>query len=118
MAKDEELKIRWEALVARLSDRFSEGEPMDIDAMVYLVGLQELGQLHRKFRKDDKLDLMHVGVCTLLEPFGYYAFERFDEEGWPHFELLEPLPVLKAGEQSVLMKQALVRYFVEKNIIE
>jgi len=118
MARDEQLKERWDAVVNLLSKRFADGAPLDLDAVIYLVGLQELGQLHRKFKKDEKLNLMHIAICRLLEPFGYYAFEYFDEEGWPHYKVLEQLPTLRAGEQSVLMKEAIVNYFLEKEVIQ
>jgi hypothetical protein len=118
MARDELLKERWNALVLLLSDRFSDGEKLDLDAIIYLVGIQELGQLHRKFKKDEKINLMHIGICRLLEPYGYYEFDYFDEAGWPHYKIIEQLPTLKAGEQSVLMKEAIVQYFVEKEVIE
>lgn len=51
MARDEQLKLRWEAVVSMLSNRFADGEALDLDAVIYLVGVQELGQLHRKFKK-------------------------------------------------------------------
>ena len=117
MARDEELKQRWDAVVKLLSDRFADGVVLDLDAIIYLVGLQELGQLKRKFKKDEKLNLMHIAICRLLEPYGYYEFEYFDDEGWPHYHILEQLPSLKAGEQSVLMKEAIVQYFLEKEVI-
>lgn len=117
MALDEQLKERWKAVVKLLSDRFADGEPLDLDAIIYLVGLQELGQLHREFKKEEKLNLMHIAICRLLEPFGYYRFDYFDDDGWPHYEVLEQLPPLKAGEQSVLMKEAIVQYFLEKKVI-
>lgn len=117
MARDEQLKERWEAVVKMLGDRFADGEILDLDAIIYLVGVQELSQLHRKFKKDEKLDLMHIAICRLLEPYGYYEFDYYDEEGWPHYTVLEQLPPLKAGEQSVLMKEAIVQYFVEKEVI-
>ena len=118
MARDEQLKERWETAVKLLSDKFADGEPLELDAVIYLIGLQELGQLHRKFKKDEKVNLMHIAICRLLEPFGYYAFDYFDEDGWPHYKVLEQLPALKAGEQSVLMKEAIVQYFLEKGVIE
>jgi len=118
MARDEQLKERWEAVVLLLSKRFADGERLDLDAIIYLVGVQELGQLHRKFKKDEKINLMHIAICRLLEPFGYYEFEYFDEGGWPHYKIIEQLPPLKAGEQSVLMKEAIVQYFVEKEVIK
>lgn len=117
MARDEQLKIQWEAVVKLLSNRFADGEILDLDAIIYLIGLQELGQLHRKFKKDEKLNLMHIAICRVLEPYGYYQFDFVDEEGWPHYKVLEQLPPLKAGEQSVLMKEAIVQYFVEKEVI-
>ncbi|NCT17726.1 MAG: hypothetical protein COZ75_09695 [Flavobacteriaceae bacterium CG_4_8_14_3_um_filter_34_10] len=117
MARDEQLKQRWETLVKFLSNKFSDGEPLDLDAIIFLVGLQEFGKLNRNFKKDQKLDLMHIAICRLLEPYGYYAFDYQDEDGWPHYTVKEHLPTLKAGEQSVLMKEAIVSYFVEKEVI-
>ncbi|MCG2417454.1 hypothetical protein K8089_00360 [Aequorivita sp. F47161] len=117
MARDEQLKMQWEEVVKLLSNRFADGDTLDLDAIIYLIGLQELGQLHRKFKKDEKLNLMHIAICRVLEPYGYYEFDYFDEEGWPHYTVLEQLPPLKAGEQSVLMKEAIVQYFVEKKVI-
>ncbi|WP_339707669.1 hypothetical protein [uncultured Kriegella sp.] len=117
MSRDVELKERWGVLVAKLSAQFSDNDPLDLDAIIYLVGIQELGQYHRKYKKDDKLDLMHIAICRLLEPYGYYEFDFFDAEGWPHYKIKEELPALKAGEQSVLMKEAIVGYFLEKEYI-
>ncbi len=118
MARDEVLKERWERVVAILSERFSDGDPLDLDAVIYLVGVQELGQLHRSFKKDEKINLMHVAICRLLEPYGYYSFDYFDKEGWPHYKIEAQLPALKSGEQSVLMKEAIVHYFLEKELID
>jgi hypothetical protein len=118
MARDEQLKERWAQLQTRISNQFADGDLLDLDAIIYLVGVQELGQLHKKFKKDQKLDLMHIAICRLLEPYGYYEFDFVDEEGWPHYRVLETLPSLKAGEQSVLMKDAIVQYFLEKGYIQ
>ncbi|ESU29152.1 hypothetical protein FLJC2902T_11930 [Flavobacterium limnosediminis JC2902] len=118
MSRDEQLKTRWEAVVNILSNQFAEGDVLDLDAIIYLIGVQELGQLNRTFKKDEKLNLMHIAICRLLEPYGYYEFDFFDSEGWPHYKVKEQLPTLKAGEQSVLMKDAIVNYFLEKQLID
>ena len=118
MARDEQLKERWDLVVKRLSDQFADGEKLDLDAIIYLIGVQELGQLDRKFKKDQKVDLMHIAICKLLAPYGYYEFEFADEDGWPHYKVKEQLPTLKAGEQSVLMKDAIVNYFIESKFID
>jgi hypothetical protein len=118
MPRDEKLKKQFDALVVKLSDQFSDGDPLDIEGMIYLVGVQELGKVHYKFKKDEKINLMHIAVCRLLEPYGYYEFSHFDGEGWPHYNVIDELPYLKAGEQSILMKEALVNYFIERNYIQ
>ena len=118
MARDEELKQRWELVVDKLSKQFADGDTLDLDAIIYLIGVQELGQLDRKFKKDHKLDLMHIAICKLLMPYGYYELDFVDEEGWPHYTIKEELPNLKAGEQSVLMKEAIVNYFLETEYID
>lgn len=118
MSRDIQLKERWETVVKILSAQFADGEPLDLDAIVYLIGIQELGQLKRSFKKDEKIELMHVAICRLLEPYGYYEFDFFDNDGWPHYKIKEQLPPLKAGEQAVLMKEAVVNYFLEKEVIK
>lgn len=118
MSRDTLLKERWEELVKKLSTHFSDGDPLDVDGIIYLVGVQELGQYQRTYKKDEKVNLMHIAICRLLEPYGYYEFDFFDEEGWPHYTIKEQLPPLKAGEQSVLIKEALVNYFLEKEYIQ
>ena len=118
MARDEQLKERWAQLQTKISNQFADGDMLDLDAIIYLIGVQELGRPHEKFKKDQKLDLMHIAICRLLAPYGYYEFDYVDEEGWPHYKVLEVLPSLKAGEQSVLMKDAIVQYFLETGYIQ
>ncbi len=117
MVGNENLKERWNQVVVFISDKFGDGEQLDLDAIIYLIGVQELGIGAKKFKKDEKLNLMHIAICRLLEPYGYYEFDFFDEDGWPHYKIKEQLPTLKPGEQSVLMKEAVVQYFVEKELV-
>ena len=118
MSRDPLLKNRWDLIVEKLSAQFADGDPLELDAVIYLIGVQELGQLHRDFKKDHKLDLMHIAICKLLEPYGFYELDYVDDEGWPHYKVKEQLPFLRAGEQSILMKEAIVNYFVESKYID
>jgi hypothetical protein len=111
MSKVGNLKEKWDFLVTSLSEQFAEGDELNLDSIIYLIGVQELGQGQRKFKKDEKVNLMHIAICKLLEPYGYYEFEYFDNDGWPHYKTLTELPSLKPGEQTVLMKEAIVTYF-------
>lgn len=118
MSRDTQLKERWENVVNILSNQFADGDELDLDAIIYLIGVQELGKVKQTFKKDEKINLMHIAICRLLEPYGYYEFDFYDNDGWPHYKVKEELPPLKAGEQSVLMKEAIVHYFLERELIK
>ena len=105
------LKDKWDYLVKKLTQQFSEGGFLNLDGIIYLIGVQELGQGKRQFKKDEKVNLMHIAICKLLEPYGYYEFDFFDKDGWPHYRIVTDLPNLKPGEQTVLMKEAVINYF-------
>ena len=117
MSRDQKLKEDWERILKILANKFGEGEQLNLDAIIYLIGVQELGKGVIEFKKDDKVNLMHIAICRLLEPFGYYEFDYFDEDGWPHYKVVEELPILKPGEQTVLMKEAIVLYFKTQELI-
>jgi hypothetical protein len=103
-------------VLQKLSERF--GEEIDLEAMLFLIGVQELGQGYRRFKKDEKLDLMHIAICRVLEPYGFYAFSHTDEEGWPHYTTIKNLPYLSDKEQKELMRKAITEYFEGEGIIE
>ena len=118
MLKISSLKEKWEVLVAKLTHQFAEGDELNMDGIIYLIGVQELGQSHREFKKDEKVNLMHIAICKLLEPYGYYEFDYFDTDHWPHYKILTELPSLKPGEQTVLMKEAIINYFEDISYFE
>ena len=111
MDNNQSIKEKWESIVKMLSEKFGGGATLDLQSIIYLIGVRELGKGNIGFKKDDKINLMHIAICRLLEPYGYYQFDFVDEEGWPHYKLLEPLPHLKSGEQTILIKRAIVEYF-------
>ena len=115
--RDPKLKQRWDTLVELLTEKFSDAAPIDVEGILYLIGLQEFGKPHERFKKEDNVNLIHIGICVVLEPYGYYRFDHYDAQGWPHFELIEALPHLKSGEQSLLIKSAIVDYFIKQEVI-
>ena len=112
-----ELKTKWNNLKTKLSVDFSDNEIIDLDSIIFLIGLQELGQFQKRFNKQKKLEVIHIAVCKLLSQYGYYEFDYTDNDGWPHYKLIKNLPNLKAGEQTILMKKAIINYFVKSNYI-
>lgn len=109
MQMQDDLQTRWWALEANLVERF--GKKPDLETILFLIGLQETGLIKEKITKEQKQDLMHVAVCTLLMPSGYYEIERKDEEGWPHFRQLKPMPEMNAFEQENFIKDHVLLYF-------
>lgn len=108
---DFEFEQKWKTVLEKIEAQF--GTELDIEALLFLVGVQELGQGKRRFKKDEKLDLIHIGICTVLLPFGYYEFSHFDNDRWPHFTVLKRLPYLKDNDQKELMRKAVLGYFEE-----
>jgi hypothetical protein len=109
------VKSEWQLLQEKLKERF--GEEPDMDALIFLIGLQELGKPFQKYKKDEKLGIMHVAICTLLEPYGFYVFEGKDPDGWPHWKLNEELPPLDAKQQNRLIVDAIIDYFKREEFI-
>ncbi len=106
----------WQILQHKLKERF--GSEMDHDAILFMIGLQELDKPYRKYKKDEKLEIMHIGVCTVLMPYGFYEYKGRDDDDWPHFELKESIPHLDGKQQSKLMSDALVEYFKKTGFLE
>ena len=108
MAVDKSFEEEWKAALTLFEKKF--GEDMDMQAILFLIGVQELGKGPQKFAKDEKVGLIHIAICTLLAPFGYYELEGHDDDGWPHYKNIKKLPALQSGEQLKLMKVAVMDY--------
>ena len=114
MLAQDDLQQRWWNLEAMLVERF--GKKPDLETVLFLIGVQELGDIKEKFTKEQKQDLMHVAVCSLLAKSGYYELERVDEDGWPHFRQLKALPALNMLEQENFIKDHVLLYFEETSL--
>ena len=112
---EEDLQVRWLKLRLKLKDKF--GIKPDMNGVLILIGVQELGQGPQAFSKEQKQDLMHIAVCTVLTPSGYYRPDGLDEEGWPHFTQLKPLPGFDLIEQENFLKDHILLYFQTQEFI-
>lgn len=111
---DYEFEKIWNKAVEKISTLY--GEKLDYTTILFLIGVQELKQDFRKFTKNEKVDLIHIGMCSILAPYGYYTFSGKDKDGWPHFERSENLPRLSVEDQEKFVKQAIMKYFEEQNL--
>lgn len=106
----------WQQLQNKLKERFET--EMDHDAILFMIGLQELDKPYRAYKKDEKLEVMHIGVCTVLQPYGFYEYKGRDDDDWPHWEVKEQLPHLDAKQQNRLMNDALIDYFKRTGFLD
>ncbi len=109
----EEWQIDFEWLRVRhlVKDAMSKETLPDLNAILFLIGIQECGVLKEEYTKEEKQDLMHIAICTLLEPDGYYEFKGRDEEGWPHFEQKMNVDIKGVAAQGQLLKEKIIFYF-------
>lgn len=109
MNPNDDIQQRWWDLEAKLVERF--GKKPDMESILFLIGIQESGQVKTKFSKEQKQDLMHVAVCTLLSQSGYFEKLGNDADGWPHFRQLKEVPPMALPEQENFLKDHVLLYF-------
>ncbi len=108
---DDSLKTQWIELIKKMELQFGEG--IELEGVLLFIGAQELGKGYKKLNKSEKMDMLHIAFCKLLEPLGYYKFKGRDTDGWPHWDSVSMIPPLKPGEQKELVMKAVLNYFKE-----
>ncbi|MCB0568180.1 MAG: hypothetical protein KDC66_00375 [Phaeodactylibacter sp.] len=108
-----ELEYEWLRIRHLVKDAFGRDELPGLNAVLFLIGIQELGRWPDSFTKEEKQDLMHIGVCRLLSYDGFYEFAGRDADGWPHYKMARPVKVKgMEGQEKLLMEKA-IQYFRE-----
>lgn len=107
---EEPLSVEWDRLLDQLESLLGK-RPADLNGVLFLIGVQELGQGHRVFTKEQKQDLMHIAICKVLSIAGFYELEGHDAEGWPHWKLVQKLPHVDLLSQEKLLKGYVIEYF-------
>ena len=106
-----EKEFEWLELRHKIKDLLNQDKLPDLNAILFLIGIQELGQLKETYTKEEKQDLMHIAVCRILSEDGYYHFKGIDQDGWPHWELARQISVKGLKEQELLLKNKVIEYF-------
>lgn len=110
--KPADINKKWTALQERIAADFDTDKP-DIKVMLFLIGVQELGQGPRKFSKRQKEELMHIATCRLFSQMGFYELAGLDQDGWPHWKLADKIPNYTMLEQELILKSLIIDYFEE-----
>ena len=108
---DWEQDFAYQRIRHLIKERFRREALPDLNALLFLIGIQELGRWQAEFTKEEKQDLMHVAVCRLLAEDGHYTFVGRDADGWPHYELTSKIPPQDLKGQEELLKGKIVHYF-------
>lgn len=108
--RDLTLDRKWNSLLEDLSDLIGK-KPKDLNGVLFLIGVQELGRGNIRFSKEEKQDLMHIGICKVLSLAGYYELVGLDKDGWPHWKLIKKLPHFDLLEQEKLLRMHVMEYF-------
>jgi hypothetical protein len=112
---EDAVKSKWYKIIFGMKKQF--GKKPDMNAILFLIGMNELGQI-KDFDKQEKTDLLHIATCKLLSYNGYYKLTDIDKDGWPHYELVNKPPYADLLQQENLIKQLIVRYFEENGILD
>jgi hypothetical protein len=111
--EDWELDFKWLEARHKVKDLLGLDAVPDFQSVLFLIGIQELGQVKEDYTKEEKRDLIHIATCRLLSYEGYYEFEGIDAEGWPHWKLLAPFPKAELKEQERYLQVQVIRYLGE-----
>ncbi len=111
---DWQMDFEWLRLRHQVKDLLKHDQLPNLNSLLLLIGIQELGRWKSEFTKEEKQDLMHIAACQLLSYEGYYEFEGRDADGWPHYKMLKPLRLKGVKEQEVLLKKQIIKYFKER----
>lgn len=109
--EDWQQEFEWLRVRHWIKDRFGRKDLPDLNAVLFLIGMQELGKWQDKFTKEEKQDLMHIAICHLLSEDGYFEFEGIDADGWPHWKTLMPIDVKGLVAQEIMLQRKVIAYF-------
>ena len=108
--RDLDLDRKWHQLGVFIEETIGK-KPKDLNGVLFIIGMQELGQGAKPFSKEEKQDLLHIAICKVLSLSGYYTLEGLDKNGWPHWKMVKKLPHFDLLEQEKLLKMHVLEYF-------
>ncbi|MGB1217279.1 MAG: hypothetical protein ACPG5P_05360 [Saprospiraceae bacterium] len=109
-----EFDFEWLQIRHTIKDAMNQQELPTMNTILFLVGIQECGVMKDEYSKEEKQDLMHIAVCSLLSEDGYYEFQGRDDDGWPHFKQLQAIDIHGVKEQGRLLQVRIIQYFKER----
>ena len=83
-----------------------------LEAILLMIGYQECPNTKLNRDKEEKVDLINLGVLVVLEKLGYFKRVPSDND-WPQFE---PTEKKSTDEKELIVKAGIVQYFKENEL--
>ncbi len=110
------IDVQWNKLLYEISDDFNVDA--DKNGILLLIGIQELGGVFEKsYSREEKMDLIQLGECTVFSKLGYFQHTGIDQKGWPVFKRLKIIPRFSQVQQDILIKSAIIKYFTDNGYL-
>lgn len=106
-----EIDFNWLKVKHFVRNTFSTSGMPDLEAILFLIGVQELGQMKTKFNKEEKLQLIQHAACKLLSGDGYFSQNGTDDKGWPVWENRREMDMTEK-EKMERLKELIIAYFM------
>jgi hypothetical protein len=104
-----DLHQRWDEFVLKASYHFKV--TANLEFLLFIMGIQESGQGIKAYSKQEKMDIITLARCRLLEMSGFVKQTGTDNEGWPTFDVLKDENELLPSERDKMQKENLMAYF-------
>ncbi len=99
----------WNDLCKTLNELF--GIDVDLNGVLFLVGIRERGLSFQHFSKEEKINLINLGSCTLYQQMGLVTRSGTDPDGWPLFHQNALSPVIPEERKLKTLQDCAIRYF-------
>ena len=99
----------WKDLCEHLTEMFDID--VDLNGVLFLVGVRERGLTFQKFSKEEKLNLINLGSCTLYNEMGLIELSGIDKDGWPVFRQKALAPAIAEELKLKTLQDCAIRYF-------
>ena len=99
----------WNDLCESLNNLF--GIEVDLNWVLFLVGMRERGLSFQPFSKEEKLNLINLGCCTLYQEMGLVTLSGMDNDGWPLFHQNALAVVIPEELKLKTLQDCAIRYF-------
>ena len=104
-----EFNEEWEEFLLKASKHFKV--MANYEFLLFVTGIQELGQGYKTYSKQEKMDLIALAQCKLLSMKGFMKEDGQDDEGWPKYIKLKNIEDLSPSQKENLVRKALIEYF-------